>query len=297
MNNMPSAASQPEYYDNDENRRVIASTALRKGYLRLVLGAGVSSAVGLPGWEQLVTDMAVLTEKQPKGKDLAAKSDWLLRKGASGDRKAFADLVRKALYEGYDGSMPGLSTHPLMVALGALSMAGLRGGVSEIITFNFDNLLELYMRYHGFVVRSTSTLPSLSKRSDVEVLHVHGTLPFSNDEPIPRNIVFTEDDFDEVTGDRGDIWNQRISHILRSNFCLFIGVSGDDPNLRSMIRAIRNEHPIRASQRYWGFRFSSSEDDDRREMFEKNGIYQITIPHNNIPQWLLGVTQLAATRK
>lgn len=284
-----SEANQPEFYQSVDNIKTLVSEALVSGHLRIVLGAGISSALGLPEWNDLVSRMAVILNATPKGNDAAAKSDWLLRNTLDNDKKQFDEIVREALYKNYDTSMEGLSTHPLMVALGALSLPGQRGGVSEIITFNFDNLLEIYLRYLGFVVNTTTELPSLSKKCDVEVLHIHGTLPYPVSKEIPRDIVFTEDDFDTIVG-KNNFWADRVNHILRSNLCLFIGLSGNDPNLRSLLKNAKTDNPLMRSNPYWGFRFTSETNDPKRNMFNDNGICQITMPHVDLPSWLLSIT-------
>ncbi|MEW8353503.1 MAG: SIR2 family protein [Candidatus Thiodiazotropha sp.] len=284
--------AQPEYYEDKPNIQKWLASSLSGGRLRLILGAGVSAACGLPDWKDLVKNIAAKKNVTPIGDNDPERSSWLLRKTFNNDRHEFAIAVQEALYDGYDYSLASLTTKRLLLALGALAMPSRRGSVSEIITFNFDDLLELYLKYLGFSVLSTTILPRWSERQDVEVLHIHGLLPSDNSATIPRNIVFTESDFDEVVG-RSDIWRKKTVQILQSNICVFIGISGEDPNLRSILTEIKKTHVSSSTHPYWGIRFTSNEDDKRNDHFQDNGILPVIIEHKHIPDWLLAVSQLA----
>ncbi|MCG7906919.1 MAG: SIR2 family protein [Candidatus Thiodiazotropha taylori] len=290
-----SVRSQREFYNSDSNIQTWLAESLRLGQLRLVLGAGASQACGLPDWKTLVQRISQDVDKDPKGKDEPSKSSWLLRHAFKNNRESFAKTVQRVLYEDFDLSLPSLTTKRLLIALGALSVPSRRGSVREIITFNFDDLLEVYLNYLGFSVLSTTVLPRWSGRTDIEVLHIHGLLPSNPNSYIPRNIVFTESDFDEVVGDRSDIWRKQVTSIMQSNICVFIGISGEDPNLRSILREIKKSHVSQeGSLPYWGIRFTSSKSDERNDDFSEYGILPVIIPHKQIPDWLLTVTQLAA---
>lgn len=282
-----------ESYNSEDKLKNLLAKALKNGHLRLVIGAGASMGFDLPNWDKLVEKIATTNSLSPDGNDVKEQSQWLLDEGFKGDKNRFASEVKKALYMDFDGTLTKLTSSPLLRALGALSMAGLRGGVTEIVSFNFDNLLALYLQCHGFVVESTAVLPSLSTKCDAEVLHVHGCLPYDKSME-SRSIVFTESDYDSEVNDRTSLWNQRVAYIFRSNICLFIGLSGNDGNLRSLIMDAKANHALKESHIYWGVRFASKHDDNRKGMFKKNGIHQVTISHDDLPNWLLDITQLAA---
>lgn len=292
MNNKISLFSQPEYFIDPTNRIKIAASFLQKGSLRLILGAGVSCAFDLPNWEKLVQAIEDNLNISPNpDTSLTDRSSHIIRNHLDSDRPKFSKQVKKALYDNYNHHMEHLTANPLLVAISALSMSGLKGGTSEIITFNFDDILETYLKNHGFRVKSTAQLPRLSETNDVEVYHPHGLLSCTTSEKDSEEIIFTESDFDAITGDRNTMWFQKMTDIMRSNFCLFIGLSGDDPNLRSMLSDTKKHHPLAKKQKYWGFRFSSNNLDPKKEMFEEYGILQITLPHEDIPGWLLKAVQ------
>ncbi len=284
---------QPEYFSRPQNLKTWLARALNQGKLRLVLGAGVSQEIGLPSWSDLVARLERHCQKTFAGNDDTEKSEAILRNGFYRDRIKFAEAVRKCLYEGYDSTLAGLSTRRLMIALSALAIPGRRGSVREIVTFNFDDLLEEYLGYLGFHVQSTALLPRWSGLHDIEILHVHGVLFSNPQKPIDRGVVFTESDFDEIVGDARNLWHKKVIDILQSNFCIFIGLSGDDPNLRNILVKTKKEHVSSEESLFWGIRFSSDENDRRKGTFEDNGIFQVTVPHAEIPDWLFDVIQAA----
>lgn len=290
----PTIRHQPEFYEDSSNIIEVLAEDLINGRLCIVVGAGASKAFDLPQWGELIESIEETCGVIARGESNEEKSTWLFRNAANRNREKFAKLVHEALYKNFKFDINDLSRKPLMMALGAISLAGIKGGVNEIITFNFDDLLEMYLRCFGVIVKSTNTLPSLSTVCDLEVLHIHGTLSFQTEKIEERGIVFTSQDFDEVLGDSTTYWRQRVEHILRSNSCLFIGVSGDDQNLRTILNRVSSCHPIYTDRKYWGFRFSRDQDDKRKDDFEEYGIFQITTSHDQIPYFLLAITQRAA---
>lgn len=283
----------PESY-TEKNIQLELARALKNGYLRLVLGAGVSQSFGLPGWSELVRRIAEncgAVVEPDHGNETNAFN--IYSKFFQKDRARFEDALKAALYQDGDNSISYLANFPMMRAIGALSMAGIRGGVTEILTFNYDDLLESYLRYHGFVVKTTAKMPTRSSYADIEIIHLHGCLPKEKIIESRRTIFLTSDYDAEVNVDT--LWKQRASHILRSNLCIFIGLSGDCQNFRGLVTHANMEHVTQNSHLYWGFRFSSDENDKRKTLLESSGIHQITMSHERIPDWLLSITQLAAS--
>ncbi|SFQ70767.1 SIR2-like domain-containing protein [Variovorax sp. OK605] len=250
--------------------------------------------IGLPSWDELLEALfksTSLTRGKNQTNEIAAEE--VLRNGFSGDRIKFAEAIRKALYEIVNSDPTSIDRSPLMGALGAMVMSSSRGKVSNVITFNFDNLLEEYLESRGFVVRSVDMLPSWSDYGDVTVLHPHGLLPRDFGVDLQRGVIFTQYDYANIIGQEKLLWRQRVSDIFRSNTCLFIGLSGTDMNLMSMIQPIKAEHSSMPDH-FWGIRLAGPTDslgsywEDRGVVSHKVGSYA------DIPLLLLEICKRAA---
>ena len=130
----------------------------------------------------------------------------------------------------------------------------------------------------------------------MQVFHPHGLLPqdFSS---AATKIVFTARDFDEVVGRNDDAWNQSMRSILIGTLPLFIGLSGDDQRLRSLLDTVKVGHPaITHGGLYWGIRPTvRSEEPHTVDRWRELGIAPRYIPtYGDLPSFLLGICQRAA---
>lgn len=286
--------------DNDswrERRSVIAHLGeqLYSGRLSVVLGAGASIGFGLPGWSALVNRMFEhVSTPRPAAMSDELASELLWRAHYGENEATFAEGVRKALYEGVSADFSELAQSRLLAAVSALVMASQRGNAAFVCTFNFDDLLERYLRYYGLDVESVAELPAWKSRRDVSVLHPHGLLPLDPKVPVSP-IVFVQRHYDKIVGNVADLWRQSLTLALRSTTPLFIGLSGADDNLRSMLSSVHELHSSRGSAAYWGVRFSTRPDDELRVMWEGRGVYHQTVAdyETDLPNYLLEVCQAA----
>jgi hypothetical protein len=284
----------PDVWRDESWLKDFLAKQLTLGRLSLVLGAGVSMGLGLPSWQVLVDSLyARAGQTLVDGQSLEVAAERLLNTGFGGDRVKFAEAIRLALYEPIKSHPRLAETSELMASLGALVMSSSRGRVSNVVTFNFDNLLEEHLESRGFVVRSIDALPAWSDVGDVTVLHPHGLLPRDTDIAIRRGVVFTQHDFAAIIGKEKDLWRQKVTEILRSHTCLFIGVSGGDMNLVSMLQSSGPEHCSRPDA-FWGVRFSGPSD-PMSGQWEARGLVNVSLSaHSFLPAWLLDVCQRAA---
>jgi hypothetical protein len=173
-----------------------------------------------------------------------------------------------------------------------------RGSVSHIISFNFDDLIETYMKSYGIAVRTTPAVPAWdSNLYDVNILHPHGLLPLDKTEPVTP-IVFTKLDFHRVVGNLANQWRRAMGTILSSNTCLFLGLSGADDNLMSLANETKDVHvSTLRSDCYWGVRISANPSDPAKAKWEQRGISQYTLPsHNDLPGFLNDLCRRAMSR-
>lgn len=213
-----------------------------------VLGAGVSSAAGVPAWQTLLSNLVVktLAGKAGIGDDQAKvlaevygptlPSSTLVQarylKKLLGDD--FLEEVRSAIY----GTAKEAKDVALLVALAKACQCreSVPGGVKEIITYNFDRLIEDALSAFGraFTVIDRGAFP---KRSDLPVRHVHGFLGKERTEG--EWIVFSEDEYHEQYSDPF-AWSNVIQlNGFSQRSCVFIGISLEDPNMRRLLEAVR----------------------------------------------------------
>lgn len=281
-------------FEDPESLKSFLASQLYVGRLTLLLGAGVSFAFGLPSWDTLTARLAARTGiAKPAALTNEEFAEHLLIKFCHNDDARLAALTRDALYDGYDRSFNALRRHDMMAALGALAMASSRGSTTRVITFNFDDLLETYLTSLGFDVEAVVEVPSWMSRADVRVLHPHGLLP-SDGTPITRPIVLAKTHYSRVVGRSTSAWRNELIPIMRSSTCLFIGLSGADNNLDSILEEVKDQHVTRHP--YWGLRFALR-DDSRLDIWGQRRVFQILVDdHSAIPAWLFEICQRAATQ-
>jgi hypothetical protein len=174
-----SSMSSPDDWNSSSKIKSLLARRLAQRRLSLFLGPGVSTAFKLPQWSELLDNLySVAGEKRPAARNNTQDAETLAAKPKyRHDSIKFATDARTALYQGFSiDSLKG-SDNPMLSALGALVMSSVRGAAVNVITFNFDDLLETYLRWRGFVVGSVAALPAWNGVSDVTVLHPHGLLP------------------------------------------------------------------------------------------------------------------------
>jgi hypothetical protein len=281
-----------------EDPRDLLAMQLINGRLLMVLGAGVSFGFGLPAWNELISRAAANTGCA-LASDISAEdaADVVLHSGCSGDDIRFAEEIRKALYQTYDRSINTLVTNRLLSAVGALAMASIRGRVSRIVSFNFDDLVERFVAYHGFVERSVAVMPSWAAIADVHVYHQHGLLSSDPAAVATSPIVFAQSHFDRVVG-KPALWRNFLVESFCSHTCLFLGLSGRDNNLKSVLTETKDNHVgMLDGDPLWGVRVSDNAADSMRTMWESRGVKHVALPsYDHLPEWLLSIAQRAATR-
>lgn len=280
---------------NSVNVTTFLAEKLALGQLSLFLGAGVSRAVGLPDWSKLVDDIfASVSVVRPDVKDNTEDVLTILNSHFDGDRVLLARKIRTILYKNYDSDPDGLDSNKMLSALGALLMSSVRGSASHVVTFNYDDLLETYLRWRGLVVESIAHLPHIGSRSDIKVLHLHGLLPLDTSCPVNRGVVISQMDYDSIVGDAKNFWRQRVTDILRSTTPIFVGLSGQDANLTSMLTETHKLHPNASRDQYWGVRFSVN-GDSNGSTWRNRGIYSMELgSYDEIPSLILNMCRHAA---
>lgn len=278
--------------------REFLAEQLSGGRLALVLGAGLLHGFGLPDWD-LLTEKAFGEKRAPRppGVDNETAADTLLRKHCGDNEMDFAQTVRAALYHGVDLSMDALRKRDILAAVASLMMASVRGSVRHVITFNFDDLLERYLAYYGHYTESISSVPAWDSRADSRVYHPHGLLPSDMSQPVPGAIVMAQMHFDRIVGKSELAWRATMLEVMRGNTCVFIGVSGRDKNLSSVLLDVKAAHSsAETHDPFWGVRLARK-DDPMRDTWEGRGVFQCELEsYDELPSWLFTLCQAASEK-
>jgi hypothetical protein len=268
---------------------------LRKGQLALLLGAGVSQGLGLPNWARLVELCEEACSITPDlSLDLMKRMDVVRRsRKKSGD---FNELVHKALYS----SMGGTQSYPdsllqnrMLIALGALVMSSVRGSVTDVLTLNFDDVLDWYLHLHGFKTQVVTDLPTLVSASvDVRILHLHGFLPLSPRFEASEWLVLTYDDLAKRLSPSGGAWQTAISAMLQGKILVSVGTSMNDMDIDVQIR---HAHELVDGKRPTGYILNREISEDQAEAMEEWGLVPVSFEnYEDVPEFLLNVCQRAA---
>jgi hypothetical protein len=180
-------------------------------------------------------------------------------------------------------------------------MASMRGSVSQLVTLNFDDVLERYLSYHGIVANPVFEEKFWAGKGDVVIYHPHGFLPSPGSiyNETSSYIVLDRRSYSERVGRSELRMNQTMETIMQSHICLFIGLSGNDQRLDSLILATKNDKHAYSSSRigYWGVAFSTSKDPTVAKMWSERGIFLHCIDKYDpdLPRFLFEVCQGAAS--
>jgi hypothetical protein len=222
------------------------SAAYGEGRLCLILGAGLSKGCGLPMWNELNLRLLKLAlrglyetvgpEEAPlHERDIEATLKERVRpmvgryvKAKLGNR--YLDELRAALYRD--------PVRLSKTARAVLSMDRLHA----ILTFNFDEILERFAGELGVASRYVPVFeaPVSVSQGRIPIYHAHGYLPSDPAAPRSSTVVFSEDDYHELLY-HAHHWTDHVAIQLLARYpCLFLGTSGEDPNLRRIMDLARH---------------------------------------------------------
>lgn len=283
--------------ERDIAQKVLARL-LSRGELVLFLGAGVSSASSFPNWQRLVerceTELGLPSPANRSTTDLMDAMEEVLDK--SGDAVSFRELVRRNLYP---SDMLATKTYPdsvlqqeLLIALGALVMPSARGSIRDVITLNFDDLLEWYLHLHGFTTQSVPEFPVyLRSDQDVLVYHPHGFLPLAGD--ATEWLVFTHQEFiSRIAKTDGRPWRELMVNMFMTKRVLAVGTSMNDLDMSVYAEAAHDGKSDRVPAGFVvdvGF-----QDTQRRKLLNARMVPIELDDYADIPRFLLGICREAA---
>jgi hypothetical protein len=277
----------------------ILARRLHEGKMALFLGAGIGMGIGLPSWPRLIKNLYWTRRKRPPtGKDLAHAAELFLRNECHGRYREYVSAVRQALYQGITFDFARLHGSITLAAVCALAMSSRRGN-AKVFTLNYDDSVERYLSYHGYVCRPVFQERDASTSADVHVFHPHGFLP-SPGSPYTTasdKIILDKLSYSRTLGEIDNWWSRQMQSVMESHCCVFVGLSTQDQRLDVLLVNAHGRHDL-ATERvpYWGASLIARPSLDVKGDWESRGI----CAHNvgdyklGLGDFLFGIAQRAA---
>ena len=195
----------------------------RASRLVLFLGAGLGREVGLPGWDELLAELAENVVEDLKGfAELPAVDRARILEARVG-----SEIMREQIGRRLGGRSTFSLAHVLLASL----------PVSEAVTTNYDDLFEQAAESVG---RPVAVLPYDSVReADRWLLKLHGDAARGDD------IVITRDDYLGFPAGRRALAGI-VQALLITRHMLFVGFSLRDDNFHQIAYDVRKAAPQRA---------------------------------------------------
>ncbi len=264
----------------------------------MVLGAGISKPFNLPTWRDLLINLYAKEKKTPPKKDPKRQAEDYRNSFYKDNLAGFLETVKVTLYKDVNASYEVLRRCDALAAVASLAMSSRRGSASEIITFNWDDLLETYLGYHGFVTSSVTSDSDWSTSADISILHPHGFLPLSAKRKPSSDIVFDQWSYSTIMGKEGSLWRQSLEVAMRGHTCLFIGLSGNDDNLDLLLKECESTHASRQEKTaFWAVTYTTSKEDADLEFWRRRRVFPVVVKNftTDLPKKLFGIAQAAAS--
>jgi hypothetical protein len=284
----------PDAWRDQANLTEYLARQLVDGRLGLFLGAGISKSYGLPTWADLLDRLRALHDQPPleKGDDLIEKATALKARYYRAREAAYIDDVERVLYDGVSLDLEKLRKIDLLSSIGSLVMASRRGSASQVITLNFDDLLEIYLEFHGFMTDSVISERFWASKADVTIYHPHGLIPLAK-RARSKSIVLGTADFLEIM--QQGPWRHTLLGLMRSRTFLYMGLSGRDIHLQSLLLDLKKSHAsVDDRIAFHGVRFAVKGDEDMKDILDEVGVYTCELEtHDHLPHFLFGICQKA----
>jgi hypothetical protein len=248
--------SYPDYKRNPFFATEEIGKLLSNGCLNLFLGSGISQGFGLPEWARLIA--RVIGRGDDDAYVAKIRSQSLLEQLKLIDPVDTADedyheKVYKALYKDVkDSLLDQLPRSPLLLAVAALLTGSCRGRIQTVFTYNYDDLLEQYLKMLGYKVCTRTTPTDYSTWADVEINHVHGYLPQSwKKGGRMTELVLSEKSYRNRRAGIDEGWSACVENSFYSRPGLFLGISGDDATMLDIFA--RAKKKIQRNEDYHGY--------------------------------------------
>ncbi len=290
--------SHTDYLDSPFLAVSAIGAYLRAGSLNLFLGAGVSKGFGLPAWTELVARIVGKEDNMEYMARLGSMSDNELSRevdACDNGNGTYANAVHQALYKTVAPTLlDQLSSSPLLLAVTALLTGTRRGRVQTVFTYNYDDLLEQYLRLLGYSLCVRNSPSDYSTHADAEINHVHGYLPQHEGEvPMSEDVVLSAKSYRRRRAAIDQGWSAAVEASLFSRVGLFLGLSASDSSMFDILARAKSK--IERGEEYHGYWLLTS------EAYAQNasdvldvGMCPIRLDKEELPRFVFEVCQEAA---
>ena len=240
-----SEASKPHFEKWELKRgRILLDAQYDFSYGRntFFFGAGLGADVNMPKWNELLGDL--MNKAQASSHSAIGYADYdaidnscnhsaliigrYIENGFA-SMKDFKTQMHDSLYK--NSPKPDSDLYKEIVK--AISS----GKVQQVITFNYDDLVETALIAEGISVHSIFDRSHYSG-TDFPIYHVHGMIPQTRE--IESTPVLSEKEYHTLYKESFHWSNVIQLQALSSTTCYFIGLSMNDPNLRRLLDISRN---------------------------------------------------------
>lgn len=214
-----------------------AQYAFSEGHNTFFFGAGLGPDVNMPTWEELLGDLMMKAQKNSHSAigfadyaniDKSCNHSSLIigRYIESGfdNMDAFKKQMHASLYK--NNPKPNSKLYEV------ITEAIKTKKVDQVITFNYDDLVETALMGAGVNVHSIFDRSHYSG-PDFPIYHVHGMIPQIR--KIDSTPVLSEKEYHTLYKESFHWSNVVQLQALASSTCFFIGLSMNDPNLRRLL--------------------------------------------------------------
>lgn len=213
------------------------------------LGAGLSMDAKLPSWSELLEFLLTPNNNKPFTHINTANSDAIsasmgysaivtgryaldgylrdTNKSKEDNYQEFIEKIRTVLYRKKSNESALITS---------VSRAIKRKKPAQIITYNFDELLDELLNKEDFYSVSDNFIP---RTNQIPIYHVHGMI--SRDNTKPSNSVLSEKDYHQLYSSPHNWANVVQLNALYTSTCFFIGFSMTDPNQRRLLELAREK--------------------------------------------------------
>jgi hypothetical protein len=217
--------------------------AYNNGDLALFCGAGISFDAGMPSWGVLLKYLLDEVFKNEKlTTEINANFANVLQKKINISPLIMAQYIKRLLGNNFNIKVRDAlykkctNKSNTIDAIAELSRQKRnKKPLKAIITFNFDDLIEMKMKEEKIEYKTIFTEGQRIKDTEIPIFHPHGFLPRDIKLSNEFDIVFSEDAYHTQFIEPFSWGNLIQLNYLNNSICLFIGISLTDPNMRRLL--------------------------------------------------------------